>query len=229
MQIQVESARYIRSEGEVAITARLSNGKSGETFVLVVPVRFYEQSGIGVGELSEERFEALAEEAGVHAAFKRGVRILEIASHSKRALLRKLIEKGISKQDAEKAAQRLERFGYLNERKIALRIAQLSLKKGWGRMRILADLRQKGYDNSACRAVEICLDRVNFERRAARVILKRFGGVPEDEKIKQKLYRTLVNLGYSYSEIGGALTFLEECEDLDELYRTDIMDSLCFE
>ena len=229
MHIQVESVRYIGSEGDVSVTARLSNGKSGETFVFVVPVRFYEKSGIAVGELDEERFEELATEAGIHAAFKRGLRILQYTSLSKRALAQRLVEKGVSKQDAAGAVERLEFLRYLNERNNAMRLVQLSLKKGWGRTRILADLRQKGYDASTCRYAEICLRHANFERRAARVILKRFGGVPEDEKTKQKLQRTLLTLGYTYSEINSAQTLLLECDDLDALARGDLMDSLCFE
>ena len=63
MSIEVESARYIGSEGDVSITVRLSNGKSGESFVFLVPVRFYKSSGIVPGELDEERFEELAAEA----------------------------------------------------------------------------------------------------------------------------------------------------------------------
>ena len=229
MSIEVESARYIGSEGDVSITVRLSNGKSGESFVFLVPVRFYKSSGIAPGELDEERFEELAAEAGVHAAFKRGLRILQYTSLSKRALAQRLVEKGVSKQDAAGAVERLEYYRYFNERKNAMRLVQLSLNKGWGRARIMADLRQKGYDASTCRYAEILLRHANFERRAARVILKRFGGVPEDERGKQKLQRTLLTLGYSYSEINSALTFLEECDDLDALARGDLMDSLCFE
>lgn len=229
MPIQVESVRYIGSEGDVSVTARLSNGKSAESFVFVVPVRFYEKSGIAVGEIDEEQFEALATEAGIHAAFKRGIRTLGVSSLSRRALFRRLVEKGVSKSDAEAAVSRLERFGFIDERKNAMRVAQLSLKKGWGQARILADLRQKGYDSSTCRYAEMLLKRANFERRAARVILKRFGGVPEDEKGKQKLQRTLLTLGYTYSEINSAQTLLLDCDDLDALARGDLMDALCFE
>lgn len=225
MRVEVESARYIGSEGDVSVTTRLSNGKSGERFVFVVPVRFYEKSGIAVGEIDEERFEALATEAGIHAAFKRGMRTLEVSSLSRRALARRLIEKGVSLQDAEAAVARLERFGFIDERKNALRVAQLALKKGWGRMRILADLRQKGYDASACRRVELCLDRVDFERYAVKVLEKRFGGLPEEEKERQRAYRLLVNYGYSSTEIKRAFTALAE-DDVDSLGRRDIFNAL---
>lgn len=227
--IEVESARYIGSEGDVSVTVRLSSGKSGENFVFVVPVRFYEKSGLAVGEIDEERFEALATEAGIHAAFKRGLRILQYTSLSKRALAQRLVEKGVSKQDASGAVKRLEYLRYINERNSAMRLVQMSLKKGWGRTRILAELRRKGYDASTCRYAEILLRTTNFERRAARVILDRFGGVPEDEKGKQKLQRTLLTLGYTYSEINSAQALLMGCDDLDALARGDLMDDLCFE
>lgn len=225
MSIKVESARYIGSEGDVSVTVRLSDGKHGERVVFIVPVRFYEQSGIAVGELDEERLEALAAEAGVHAAFKRGMRTLEVSSISRRALARRLVEKGVSKQDAEGAVERLERFGFIDERKNAMRVAQLSLKKGWGRMRILADLRQKGYDASACRRVEICLDRVDFERYAVKVLERRFGGLPEEEKERQRAYRLLVNYGYSNTEIKRAFAALAE-DDVDSLGRADLLSAL---
>ena len=227
--IEVESARYIGSEGDVSVTVRLSSGSSGETFVFVVPIRFYEKSGIAVGEIDEERFESLATEAGIHGAFKRGLRILGYTSLSKRALAHRLVEKGVSKQDAAGAVERLEFYRYFNERKNAMRLVQLSLKKGWGRTRILADLRRKGYDASTCRYAEILLRPANFERRAARVIFDRFGGVPEDEKGKQKLERSLLTLGYSYSEINSAQALILECDDPDTLARGDLMDELCFE
>lgn len=225
MRIEVESARYISSEGDVSVAVRLSNGTNGERLVFVVPVRFYEKSGIAVGELDEERFEALAAEAGVHSAFKRGMRTLEVSSLSRRALARRLVERGVSKQDADAAVARLERFGYIDERKAALRVAQLSLKKGWGRMRILADLRQKGYEPSACRRVELCLDRVDFERYAVQVLQKRFGGLPEDEKERQRAYRLLVNYGYSNAEIKRAFTALAE-DDVDSLGKRNIFNAL---
>ena len=225
MRIEVESARYISSEGDVSVAVRLSNGTNGERLVFVVPVRFYEKSGIAVGELDEERFEALAAEAGVYSAFKRGMRTLEVSSLSRRALARRLVERGVSKQDADAAVARLERFGYIDERKAALRVAQLSLKKGWGRMRILADLRQKGYEPSACRRVELCLDRVDFERYAVQVLQKRFGGLPEDEKERQRAYRLLVNYGYSNTEIKRAFTALAE-DDIDSLGKRNIFNAL---
>ena len=225
MMVEVESARYISSEGDVSVTVRLSSGNQGERIVFVVPIRFYEQSGIAVGALDEERFEALAAEAGVHAAFRRGIRTLAVSSLSRRALLRRLVEKGVSKQDAEGAVARLERFGFIDERKNAMRVAQLSLKKGWGRMRILADLRQKGYDASACRRVEMCLDRVDFERYAVKVLERRFGGLPEDEKERQRAYRLLVNYGYSNTEIKRAFTALAE-DDVDSLGRRNVFNAL---
>ena len=228
MHVQIESARYIQAEGDVSVTARLSNGQSGESFVFIVPIKFYEKSGISVGELDEERFEALAAEAGVHAAFKRGLRILQHTSLSRRALAHRLVERGVSKQDAAGAVERLEFYRYLNERTNALRVAQLSLKKGWGRMRILADLRQKGYDASSCRRVEICLEHVCFERYAVKVLQKRFGGLPEDERERQKAYRLLVNYGYSRDEIKRAFTALAE-DDVDSLDRGDLLGALSFE
>ena len=228
MRVQIESARYIQAEGDVAVTARLSSGQSAERVVFIVPVRFYEQSGISVGELDEERFEALAAEAGVHGAFKRGLKILQNTSLSRRALAHRLTEKGVSKQDAELAVERLEFYRYLNERNNAMRIAQLSLKKGWGRMRILADLRQKGYDTTACRRVELCLDHVDFERYAVKVLQKRFGGLPEEERERQRAYRLLVNYGYSHTEIKRAFAALAE-DDVDSLGRADLLSALNFE
>ena len=178
MSIRVESARYLQSEGDVAVTVKLSEGASNESVVFIVKVRFFEKLGIAIGEIDEETLDALAEEAGIHAAFKRGVNILQYTSLSKKALTYRLIEKGISKGDAERAVERLEFLRYLNERKSAMRAAQIAAKKGWGAARIMREIKAKGFDDGSCRQVRQCLDNVSFERHAVEVLQKRYGGLP---------------------------------------------------
>ena len=228
MSIVVESVRYIHSEGDVAVTVKLAQGKSNESAVFVVRIKFFEEQGIGVGEIDDETLEALAEESGIHSAFKRGLHILQYTSLSKKALEYRLLEKGVSKYDAERAVERLEFLRYLNERKSAMRAAQIASRKGWGYARIMREIRAKGFDDAACRQVEMCLEHVSFERHAAELLQKRFGGVPEDEKERQRAYRFLLNYGYSHAQIKRAFAALAD-DDIESLGRENIFRALSFD
>ena len=225
MNIRIESMKRLSGWGDVSVTVKEGSGRSSEALVFVVSGRFFEDARLEIGEIDEEMLEALATEAGVHAAFKRGINILRYTSLSKKALAQRLREKGIAAADAAAAVERLETFRYIQEKNSAVRVAQLAEKKGWGAARILREVKAKGYDEHACSFVRSCLKQVSFERHAAEVLQKKFGGYPEDERERQKAYRLLVSYGYTGSEINRALAALRD-DDLDSLGKRDLLASL---
>lgn len=222
MDIRIESTKRLSEWGDVSVTVKQGDGRSAEALVFVVSDRFFKENKIGTGAIDEETLEALATEAGVHAAFKRGINILRYTSLSKKALAQRLREKGIAASDASAAVERLEFYRYIQEKNNALRVAQLAEKRGWGAARILREVRAKGYDSTACSLVESCLKHVDFESHAAAVIERRFGGYPEDEKERQRAYRLLVSYGYTNSEIKRAFAALKD-GDIESLGRRDML------
>ena len=121
----------------------------------------------------------------------------------------KLRSKGFSPDTAAEAAAYLVALGYINERKDAEREAERCVAKLWGRRRIAAALYEKGYSEGAVRGAMELLDRVDFDEQCSALIRKKFGGVPDEPRERQKLFAALVRYGYSPSEIKNAFRAFE--------------------
>src|SRR5437867_6269715 len=72
------------------------------------------------------------------------VRTLASRAHSTGELRRKLIQKAERASDVDETISRLRDYGYLSDRRFAESFAGSRLEnQGWGRARVLRDLRQR--------------------------------------------------------------------------------------
>ena len=176
-------------------------GDSGKKEQYLILAEEYENLS---GSLAEDGSAGLLKQAAERYAALRAARsLLGYSSNTLAGLTRKLRAKGFSKEAAEFAVSRIELEGEVDEASDAKREAELLLRRGWGRGRILSRLREKGYGRDAMEAAAGVLDRVDFESRLVAVIKKKWGdaGLPAEPAERKKAVGALSRLGYSLSEI----------------------------
>ena len=118
--------------------------------------------------------ELLEEDARL--AYARAVNILSSGDNTKRALLRKLCERGFLRESAEEAVARLEKDGYIREEELLLRQLGVYAKRLWGPKRFIPNLLEKGF----CRAdIERALVRAKSE------------GIYDPDAVKESLLSAL--------------------------------------
>ncbi len=157
-------------------------------------------------EADEELYDRL------HAAAERTVTVREAAAiltsgdRSASAILKKLTQKGRSKEAAEYAVELLKKRGYLNEEDACRRIAQsLVRSKHYGRRRVREYLISHGYE---VKTTEAAVSEIPDEdiREALRYHFERkFRGYRElDAAGRKKADAALMRLGFGFSEIRDA-------------------------
>jgi regulatory protein len=92
--------------------------------------------------------EDLAEEPGAEVLV-RALRLLAAREHSRRELARKLAARGFARGDIDPALDRLCASGALDESRVAERYVSERAGKGFGPLRIRAELAEKGLPESA--------------------------------------------------------------------------------
>ncbi len=190
------SACYVRSlregkNGEITLTAE----EAGQTLRFTLSLRAWEALGspeAGDALDGETLFRLKRFHEGREACAA-ALRILEHGDKSRRALARRLIEKGISREAAAYAADKMVRLGYIREADAAYRIVLAqALRERRGASRILSCLLEKGYPREIAEEAirrAVASGEVDFERQ--REALSRelsLAGLPE-EKVRARLFR----------------------------------------
>ena len=134
-------------------------------------------------------------------AYYSALRSFAFTPSSDKALRAKLVNKGFERGVADQAIELVRDRGYVDERDIALRRAELMVGKLWGQTRILAKLREEGFGDDVAESVCDYLESVDMVELCARLIDKKYGGVPSDKAKRDKLCSALYRYGYSPSEI----------------------------
>ena len=182
-----------RGGEEIAVTFEIRNGEYSQTESFLVSAALVADLRLCVGETTQACYDEVSRGASLDRAVKRGLRLLGYGSCSERALCRKLTEKGIDRELAAEAVERLRQMGYLNEEADALREAERSVAKGWGKRRIAAALFAKGYSDRSVRAALDSLEDagVDYIRLCAERIVGQAGVVPSEPAARRKLIAAL--------------------------------------
>jgi len=198
--------RIVKTEGEpyLSLYFEISDGERTEKKVLVIPEGRYFELKLGKGEISEDLFDMLENDAKECAAYRRGIGILAYGANSSRTLERKLRQRGFDAESAHSAVGRLGEEGFIDEGSDAVRLAEGCVKKLWGERRIIAHLREKGYGNEAIYAAEDALAEVDFTKNCRRLIEKKYKTFPKDKKEAEKAVAALIRYGYTLSQIKNA-------------------------
>lgn len=155
-------------------------------------------------ELDAETLGRLRDAAGVSDVRARAVEMLARRPLSRRALTRKLCEKGATPQEADAAADWLTSIGALNEEDYAASLARQYAAKGYGPSRIRAKLYEKGVPQALWDAA--MSDVSDDGARIDAYLTRKLAGRVPDKAEKQRLTAALLRRGFSWEEIRAAWT-----------------------
>ena len=191
--------------GTVDVTVADSEGHT-ETFMLSAGEwkRLNKTAPIEhLGEVDEELYDRLTAAAERTITVREAAAILTNGDKSASAILRKLTQKGRSKESAEYAVELLKKRGYLNEEDACRRIAEALVRsKHYGRRRVRDYLISHGYD---AKTAEIAAEEIPDEeiREALTYHLTRkfrnYTDLPMAER--KKATASLMRLGFTWQEI----------------------------
>jgi SOS response regulatory protein OraA/RecX len=203
-----------RDDGRVLIRLTVGNGSGSEDVEFLILDELFDSisSEVESGALSMDTIVLLDEYASVTAAFSSACSSLGFAQCSVRALFKKLLSKGFSKDVCEAAIDFVILRGYIDENSTAVRRAEIMLSKLWGRSRIFAKLREEGFSDCALEEVAVFLEEVDFVDGCVRVIERKYAPIPTERREREKTYAALLRLGYSSSEIKAAIKRIESDE-----------------
>lgn len=169
-----------------------------------------EEYGFKIGaELSEGDFEYFITSAETTKAAIHGIRLLGYSDSSVRMLSQKLRTKGYERETAIRAAELLEREGYIKERDTVLRKGDLIAERKFrGKRRIAEELSSAGYKREYI-SEWMKTTSVDFAEICAKVIEKK-GGIPEPEDVdgRKKLLSYLYRQGFSSDDIRNAIDLM---------------------
>ena len=187
----------------------VSNPSGSEESEFLVMNIHADELSLAVGEIDESTVSRLEYYAEVAKAYSSACSSFAFVGTSYSSLYKKLLGKGFQKDVSEDAVDCLRRTGVVREDEIALRRAQIFVEKRWGRIRILAKLREEGFhDGSLSLALEY-LDKVDFASMCAEHIEKKYGRLPSDERQKRSMLASLMRMGYSSADTREAMRILK--------------------
>ena len=166
----------------------------------------------------EEESAAFLEAVGSRCAFIAGLRILSYSDHSEREMISKLCQKGHKKEYAVKAVEKLCGYGYINDERFALNLAEKLLRtKGMSLRGVKSELIHKGISGEIADNV---IESLDFDPilRIIELLNTKYSRNLSDEKGIKKTVAALQRLGYGWSDIRSALRSVEAgTEDFDDV------------
>lgn len=207
MRIEITSVNATGNGAEMVLTVQISDGEGrSEKRKLLLFTEQYFELGLSRGAiLSEEQLDEMERLSGVCVAVRKGSDLLSYSPSSRRRLVSRLRAKGIDRESAESAAERLEEIGAINENADVERAVRGYLNKLWGRSRIRKELAAKGYSEKYINEHLSHIDEDTLIDNCATLISKKYRTVPVSPDEKKKMIAALLRYGYSYSEIKQAL------------------------
>lgn len=184
-------------------------------------MRLYRQTvedfGLYVGlELSEVDMQSLRHCAGEMSAKMRAVRIVAASTVSKNDLQRRLIMKGESPDQAQKAVQWMEELSLVDDKETARQLVQRCISRGYGLSRAKQVLYEKRVPKEFWKdALE---DYPDQQEKIRAFLLGRIVKRSDNKEIK-KAVDSLLRKGHSYSTIRTVLNeILEDTDPFTEDY-----------
>ena len=173
------------------------------------------QSGLRIGmELDDEELYRLIQRSDAHRAQEKALYLLEHRSHSKKELADK-ISRTAGREAAERAAERMEELGLVNDAQYARNLAEeLLQRKRFAARRAEYELLQKGIDRAL--AQKIVEELAPEPEESLRFLLERkYQRSLSDEKGRRRVFAALQRLGYSGEDIRTALRDYIDYENED--------------
>ena len=168
-------------------------------------------------EIDEEELAELEKAVSSRRAFNKAVDLLSRRDHARGELLTKLKQKGFA-DGAEQALEKLESYGYIDDRRFAQNYAnELIRLKGFGKRRIVQELFKKGVSRDI---IDEVVSELEFDIESlVSIIERKYSRYLDDEKGVRRTINALVRMGYGFSEIKEALAEVQQ--SLEEEAFTD--------
>ena len=154
-------------------------------------------------ELDEEDLHELIKSSNERRAKEKALWLISYRAHSKKEL-RDKISRTCDREAAEKAVERMEELGLVNDRDYASRCAQtLIFTKHMSKRGAAMELRRRGIESDL---IDEALDEIEVDEREqiAAVIERKYPKI-EDEKIRRRATAALQRLGYGWDDIKAVL------------------------
>jgi SOS response regulatory protein OraA/RecX len=168
----------------------------------------YKELRLKKGEISEGVLSEILDADELCRALRSGRSSLAHSASSEAALKQKLRMKGFSARSAERAVEILVGEDAITEEEDAVREAERCLKKLWGKNRIAAQLRSKGYRRESVDRALLSIEDTDFSVLCRRAIEKKWGTLPknteEEPTARDRAVAALLRLGFTMSEINQA-------------------------
>ena len=144
-------------------------------------------------EFDDEELHDLIESSNERRAKEKALWLISYRSHSKKEL-RDKISRTCDRQSAEKAVERMEELGLVNDRDYAERCAQtLIFTKHMSKRGAAMELRRKGIESEI---IDEVLDDIEVdEREQIQAVIERKYPKIDDEKIRRRAVAALQRLG----------------------------------
>lgn len=172
-------------------------------FYITLPLELVLQQDLYVGApFGEDEVEALTLAAELIPAREKAYQYLGYGDLSRKRLYEKLTRFGIRAEVAEVACDQMEERGFVDDAKLALRLAvRFAEGKYWGPRRILPELLQRGISMEEAREAVEALE-IDFTESVQHHLETKYRNYDlQDRKVRQKVVQGLLRLGFDYEDI----------------------------
>ena len=163
-------------------------------------------------ELDDDTLNRLRDAAGVSNIRAKAAEMLAKRPLSRAGLIRKLLDKGASPEEAEQAADWLASIGALNDTEYAAALARDCAARGYGPAKIRAKLYEKGVPKELWDAA--LSDLPDSAAQIDAYLSRKLLGAAPDRDTKRKLTASLLRHGFLWDDIRAA--WARVGEDLEE-------------
>ena len=173
-------------------------------FAMALDTQTLLEQRIDVGkELDDEQLHELIALSNERRAKEKALWLISYRSHSKKEL-RDKIRRTCDADAADKAVERMEELGLVNDEEFARRYAeQLLFHKRMSKRAAAYELRRKGIDQATAEEILEELD-VDVHEQIRALIEKKYRNI-NDEKIRRRAAAALQRLGYGWEDIKAVL------------------------
>lgn len=176
----------------------------------------YAASRLSIGdETDPQALEDLRCESEIKSAKERALRLLAGQDYTHKQLVEKL-RRYTDDEAAREAARRMEELGLIDDADYAMRCARdLVRLRHFSPRRAAQELRRRGVGDEEIEAALAQFEGDDPREAIARIVLKKYPRIFEDEKTEKRAVGGLTRLGYAYGDIRYVLAHFEEFAEPD--------------
>lgn len=137
---------------------------------------------------------------------QRALSLLVRREHSRKELARKLAARGVEKDEAQAAVDRMTAEGWQSNDRFAEQLVRSRANNGQGPLRIRAELSTHGLDREAIEAAFEAYDG-DWTDNARDLVRRRFPGALDDRTLQRKAAEFLVRRGFTGDQVRAATRY----------------------